>query len=42
MSNNERAKITMSDEEVASFLEQNRTATMASNGPGGVPHLVAM
>ncbi len=42
MSNNERAKITMSDDEVASFLDQSRTATMASNGPNGVPHLVAM
>jgi PPOX class probable F420-dependent enzyme len=42
MGTNERSKITMTDDEVAAFIEQSRTATMATNGPGGVPHLVAM
>jgi PPOX class probable F420-dependent enzyme len=42
MSNNERSKITMSDEEIATFLDQSRTATMATNGPDHIPHLVAM
>ena len=32
----------MTDEEVSTFLEQSRTATMATIGPGGSPHLVAM
>ena len=32
----------MSDEEIVAFLEGSRTATMATNGPGGAPHLVAM
>ncbi len=42
MGTNQRAQITMSDEEIASFLDRSRTATMATNGPGGVPHLIAM
>src|SRR5690242_10754918 len=32
----------MSDDEVASFLDRSRTATMATIGPSGLPHLVAM
>lgn len=32
----------MSDDEVATFLEQQRNATMATLGPDGTPHLVAM
>jgi PPOX class probable F420-dependent enzyme len=32
----------MTDEEVAGFLERSRTATLASVGPDGMPHLVAM
>jgi PPOX class probable F420-dependent enzyme len=32
----------MTDEEIATFLEQSRTATMATIGPDGMPHLVAM
>lgn len=32
----------MSDEEITEFVEQSRTATLASNGPNGLPHLVAM
>lgn len=39
---NQRNQIVMSDEEVASFVDQSRTVTMATNGPGGHPHLVAM
>ena len=39
---NQRAQITMSDDEVRAFLERSRTATMATVGPDGTPHLVAM
>jgi len=39
---NQRAQIRMSDDEVAAFLRQSRTATVATIGPGGFPHLVAM
>ena len=42
MGNNERNKVAMSDEEIATYLERSRTATMATIGPDGVPHLVAM
>jgi PPOX class probable F420-dependent enzyme len=42
MSTNQRAEIVMSDDEIASFLERNRTATIATIGPTGMPHLVAM
>ena len=38
----QRAQIHLSDEETASFLEQSRTATIATIGPDGFPHLVAM
>jgi PPOX class probable F420-dependent enzyme len=39
---NQRSQIVMSDEEVRSFLAQNRILTMATVGPNGLPHLVAM
>lgn len=39
---NQRAQIQMSDDEVTSFLRQGRTATVATIGPAGFPHLVAM
>lgn len=39
---NQRAQITMDDDEVARFLEGSRTATLATMGPSGWPHLVAM
>jgi PPOX class probable F420-dependent enzyme len=42
MGTNQRATIRMTDDEVKCFLEQSRTATMATSGPGGYPHLVAM
>jgi PPOX class probable F420-dependent enzyme len=42
MGTNQRAQITMTDEEIAAFVQQQRTATMATLGPDGMPHLVAM
>ncbi|MFP5220000.1 MAG: pyridoxamine 5'-phosphate oxidase family protein [Actinomycetes bacterium] len=39
---NQRAQIAMTEGEIATFLEQQRTATFATIGPTGVPHLVAM
>jgi PPOX class probable F420-dependent enzyme len=39
---NQRAQIRMTEDEVTSFLEQGRTATVATIGPGGFAHLVAM
>src|SRR4051794_29675355 len=42
MGTNQRSQITMSDDEITTFIEQSRTATMATNGPSGAPHLVAM
>lgn len=42
MGSNQRAQVQMSEEEVAAFLERGRTATMATVGPTGVPHLIAM
>jgi PPOX class probable F420-dependent enzyme len=32
----------MTDDEVATFVEHSRTTTLATNGPNGQPHLVAM
>ena len=32
----------MSDDEIADFVARNRTGTMATVGPEGQPHLVAM
>jgi PPOX class probable F420-dependent enzyme len=42
MGTNQRAAITMSEAEAATFIRQQRTATMATIGPDGLPHLVAM
>jgi PPOX class probable F420-dependent enzyme len=42
MGTNERAKIVMTAGEVADFLQRSRTATVASIGSGGMPHVVAM
>lgn len=42
MGTNQRAQITMADEERATFLERSRTLTLATLGPDGQPHLVAM
>ena len=42
MGNNERAKIVMTDDEIAEFMERSRTATVATVSADGIPHLVAM
>ena len=42
MGTNQRAQITMSDDEIDRFLHESRTITMATVGPKGRPHLVAM
>jgi PPOX class probable F420-dependent enzyme len=42
MGSNQRAQITMSEAEIVTFIERSRTATMATVGPSGQPHLVAM
>ncbi len=42
MGTNQRSQIAMTDDEIATFIEQSRTATMATIGPNGMPHLVAM
>src|SRR5881397_460302 len=39
---NQRAQITMTDDEIAAFIDQRRTATVATIGPTGTPHVVAM
>ena len=42
MGTNQRSQVAMTEEEIASFIEQSRTATLATIGPSGTPHLVAM
>ena len=42
MGTNQRAQITMTDEEAWAFIESSRTATLATLGESGHPHLVAM
>ncbi|OZM70167.1 PPOX class F420-dependent enzyme [Amycolatopsis antarctica] len=42
MGTNQRARIVMTEEEVAAFVDRSRTATVATLGPSGTPHLVAM
>lgn len=39
---NQRAQIQMTDDEAAAFIAGSRTCTMATVGPTGTPHLVAM
>ena len=39
---NQRAQIVMSDDEIEEMLRESKTATMATIGPDGQPHLVAM
>ena len=39
---NQRAVVRMTEAEVAGFLSRSRVATLATRGPGGMPHLVAM
>jgi PPOX class probable F420-dependent enzyme len=42
MSTNQRVQIKMTEAECAEFIEQQRTATIATTGTAGFPHLVAM
>lgn len=42
MGKNQRSSIVMSDDEIVEFVERSRTATMATLGADGRPHLVAM
>lgn len=42
MGTNQRSQIQLSEAEIAEFVAQSRTATMATVGPDGQPHLVAM
>jgi PPOX class probable F420-dependent enzyme len=42
MGTNQRAQIVMTDDEIRQFIERSRTATLATIGPNGLPHLVAM
>jgi PPOX class probable F420-dependent enzyme len=42
MGTNQRSQIEMTDDEITTFVEQSRTATMATIGKTGMPHLVAM
>jgi PPOX class probable F420-dependent enzyme len=42
MGTNQRAQITMSHDEIVQLIERSRTCTMATVGPTGQPHLVAM
>lgn len=42
MGTNQRSQVAMTDEEVQAFLASQRTATLATFGPNGHPHLVAM
>jgi PPOX class probable F420-dependent enzyme len=39
---NQRGQVVMSDEEITRFLTEQRVATLATVGPSGQPHLVAM
>jgi PPOX class probable F420-dependent enzyme len=39
---NQRAEIVLSDQEIQDFLAGSRSMTLASVGPAGQPHLVAM
>ena len=42
MGTNQRSQIVMTDAEIADFVAKSRTGTMATIGPEGQPHLVAM
>lgn len=42
MGENARGLITMTNEEIERFIDEQRTATVATIGPTGIPHLVAM
>jgi len=42
MGTNQRSQIVMSDDEITDFISRSRTGTLATIGPNGQPHLVAM
>lgn len=42
MGDNQRSQIVMSDGEIVDFIHRSRTATLATIGATGQPHLVAM
>lgn len=42
MGTNQRSQIVMTDDEIAAFIDQSRTASLATIGPDGTPHVVAM
>jgi PPOX class probable F420-dependent enzyme len=42
MGTNQRSQIVMSEDEITAFVERSRTATLATIGPNGLPHLTAM
>lgn len=42
MGTNQRSQIVMTDDEVTAFIERSRTATLATIGANGLPHLTAM
>ena len=42
MASHQRKQIEMNEAEVATFLDQHRTAALATVGPSGAPHVVAM
>ncbi|MGH3596507.1 MAG: pyridoxamine 5'-phosphate oxidase family protein, partial [Mycobacterium sp.] len=42
MGSNQRAQIVMSEAEIADFVANSRTGTLATVGPDGQPHLTAM
>jgi PPOX class probable F420-dependent enzyme len=42
MGSNQRSQIEMSEAEIETYLEQSRTVVIATNGPSGHPHTVAM
>lgn len=42
MGTNQRGQIQMTEAEIEDFLERSRTATIATIGASGAPHLVAM
>lgn len=42
MGTNQRNQIEMSEQEITTYLEQSRTVVIATNGPSGHPHTLAM
>jgi PPOX class probable F420-dependent enzyme len=42
MGSNERSRVAMTEAEIEQYLVESRTATMATVGADGTPHLVAM